>query len=134
MKIKLSELKEAIKQAINEIGLDQALGANLLDGMMIGDDDEQDQASAIDLDKLLAYAKAIETICDGEYGNVFFDAKHNHVWVTIGDLNAFDDEMLQWGMRDAIKRNYDVPNEDILITVEHEANPPDDGNNWVEVK
>jgi len=134
MRVKLSELKEAIKKAINEIGLDQALGANLLDGMMIGDDDQGNDSSPIDMDKLANYAKAITTICDGEYGNVFFDAKHNHVWVCLGDSNVFSDENLEWGMKEAIRKNYEVPLEDILITVENEAYPPKDGNDWIEIK
>ena len=129
MKIKLSELKEAIKKAINEIGADQAIGEDWTDAMM-GHQDEE--SSPIDMAKLTNYANAIATICDGEYGHVYFDAKNNHVWVTLGDSNAFSDEMLKWGMRDAIKKNYEVPDEDILITVEHEETPNDD-NDWIEI-
>jgi len=130
MKIKLSELTEAIRHAINEIGVDQAIGEDWTDAMMGHQDEEQ---LVVDMAKLSAYAKAIAIICDGEYGHVFFDANHNHVWVTLGDSNAFNDEMLQWGMRDAIKRNYEIPNEDILITVEHEMDPPKDDNHWVQI-
>jgi|ERR1019366_8405380 hypothetical protein len=131
MKIKLSELKEAIKKAVlNEIGADQAIGEDWTDAMMGHQDEEE---LVIDMAKLSAYAKSIAIICDGEYGHTFFDVKHNHVWVVLGDSNAFDDEMLKWTMRDAIKRNYEIPGEDILITVEHEDYPNDD-NHWVQIK
>lgn len=65
----------------------------------------------IDADKLLRYALGIQICCDGEYGQVFYNPKENHVFVCLGD--------------------YD--NEDkINVTIENECYPNiDDESGWL---
>lgn len=83
----------------------------------------------IDMKKLAEYSTSIMTICNGEYGNVFVLEEENKVFVCLGDANPFDSEDLMWTMRDAIKKNYNVKDEDIEIEIENECMPPK-GEDW----
>jgi hypothetical protein len=77
----------------------------------------------INIDKLKRYAEAIGVICNGEYGNVYYNEKEQHVFVILGDSNSFDEEDLMWNMRDAIKETHWVKDEEIKVTIENESGP-----------
>ena len=78
--------------------------------------------SPIDMEKLLKIAEAIEVICNGEYGNVYFNETENKVFVCLGDANPFDSEYLESFVQEAIAKNYKVEDE-ISVEVDMECSP-----------
>ena len=79
--------------------------------------------STVDLKKLKEYANAIGVVCDGEYGNVYFNELENHIFVNLGDSNPFDLESLERIIKEAIVndwRDYDK----VIITIENEVMAP----------
>jgi len=92
----------------------------------------KDKKSVFDMDKLAKYAEAIEVICGGEYGTVFLNEKESKIWIMLGDANPFDQEDLTWFMRDAIKKSYDVKDDEITIEIGDECFPSGEG--WKEFK
>lgn len=83
-----------------------------------------EEKNPIDLQKLNEYAQAITTVCAGEYGDVWFRAENNEVFINVGDSHPFDLESLRQFMLDAISKDWDSQKE-ITITIENEVGPPD---------
>ena len=68
---------------------------------------------------------AINRCCNGEYGDIYYNEKDNHVFVCLGDSSPFDSESLEYYMKDAIAVEYNR-SEEIKITIEHECGPNTD--------
>ncbi len=77
----------------------------------------------INLKKLEEYAKAIEVICNGEYGFVYYNEEEKHIFICLGDSNPFDDSMLESFIKDYIAKSWDVQKQ-IKVTIENECGPP----------
>jgi len=80
------------------------------------------ETNPIDLDKLKRYSLAINTCCNGEYGEVYYNEKNNHVFVCLGDSSPFDREDLQHYMQEAIAINWEAQKK-IKITIDNECGP-----------
>lgn len=111
---------------------DQPLGA-----MQSRDLNENMSSEFIDIFKLERYATAILILCDGEYGDTYYNPKLNKVWVCIGDSNPFNWENryedLKLTMSDAIvfdKYRYAYENKLVDIEVEAEAIPGSEFDGW----
>lgn len=90
-------------------------------------------SSPIDTNKLIDYAQAIETLCNGEYGQVYYNEEENHVFVILGDSNPFDKDMLaNEFMKGAIRKGGYENEKRINITIENESGPPGEG--WKLIK
>lgn len=89
-------------------------------------------SSPIDYKKLKEYADAIAVLCNGEYGNVYYNESENHVFVCLGDSNPFDTQYLEWYMKDAIAKDYNSQ-KDIKITIENECTPNKGENGWKQI-
>jgi hypothetical protein len=76
----------------------------------------------IDIQKLKEYSKAIGIICNGEYGNVYYNESENHIFVCLGDSNPFDEKYLEQFIKDAVAKKWDVQNK-IKVTIENECSP-----------
>ena len=86
----------------------------------------------IDLKKLQHYAYAIAILCNGEYGDVYFNDKENSVFICLGDANPFDTSSLVEFMTDAIRAGDYSNNKLITITIDNECGPPNDGE-WIKI-
>jgi len=100
--------------------------------MLVRESLEEKIPNAIDYKKLAAYANAIGVMCDGEYGDVFYDEAQNHVWICLGDSNPFDESMLIEYIKGAIRKGDYSSEKHIKITVEDECYPQ--GSNWKKIK
>ena len=72
-----------------------------------------EKENPINMEALKEYAKAIATICNGEYGITFYNEKEHKIFIILGDANPFEPDDLVWFMRDAIKKNWRIKEEDI---------------------
>lgn len=97
---------------------------------VLKEEKESKKKSPIDMDKLFAYANAIEVLCNGEYGVVFYNENSHKVFVMLGDSNPFDSEYLMWYMKDAISKDYEASKE-IEIEIDNEAYPSGEG--WKQI-
>jgi hypothetical protein len=80
----------------------------------------------IDVEKLKRYSLGISICCAGEYGDVFYNEKENHIFVNLGDSNPFDDGYLEQYIKDAISKDYNSQKE-IKVTIENECGPSGEG-------
>ena len=92
---------------------------------------ETNPSSLIDEKKLKEYADAIAILCNGEYGNVFYNESQNHVFVCLGDSNPFGDQLEDY-MKDAIAKDYNSQKH-IKITIENESGPNTTEGGWKEI-
>ena len=90
------------------------------------------QKNPVDIKKLKEYAKAIEILCNGEYGTVYYNEGQNHVFVNLGDANPFDTEHLNWFMKEAIAKNWKFQDQ-ITITIENECGPKTTEEGWIKL-
>jgi hypothetical protein len=88
--------------------------------------ESKDSKTHIDIDKLIKISEAIQVLCNGEYGDVYFKEDENKVFVCLGDSNPFDSEFLEEFIKEAIAKNYD---NDIHIEIDNECYP-DDSDSW----
>ena len=87
--------------------------------------------SPINLKKLIAYAEAISTLCNGEYGDTYINDDQTKIFINVGDSHPMDmDYMIENFMLQAISKKYDRQKE-IEITWENEVGNP--GNGWTKV-
>lgn len=80
------------------------------------------ESNPIDIEKLKKYSLAINICCNGEYGEIYYNEKNNHVFVNLGDSSPFKDEDLEYYMKEAIAVDWKSQNK-IKITIEHECGP-----------
>lgn len=80
------------------------------------------ETNPINIEKLKRYSLAINTCCNGEYGEVYYNEKDNHVFVNLGDSSPFDSESLMYYMKEAIAVNWDSQKQ-IKVTIENECGP-----------
>ena len=92
---------------------------------------ETNSSSPIDEKKLKEYANAIAVLCNGEYGDVFYNESENHVYICLGDSNPFEEGMLKEYMTDAIRKGDYSNNKLIKITIENECHPT--GDDWKKI-
>ena len=92
----------------------------------------ENMGNPIDMEKLTKYAKAIGILCNGEYGDVFYNKEENHIFVCLGDANPFDEEYLEEFIKEAVSKDWKSQDQ-IKVTIENECNPNDDGN-WEKIK
>lgn len=85
----------------------------------------------IDIKKLTDYANAIGVLCNGEYGEVFYNEKENHIFVCLGDANPFDEKYLESFIKDAVTKEWKLKDQ-IVVTIENECTPS--GDNWKKIK
>lgn len=76
----------------------------------------------INIDKLKKYGIAINTCCNGEYGEIYYNENDNHVFVCLGDSSPFKDEDLEYYMKEAIAVDYKSQDK-IKVTIENECGP-----------
>lgn len=86
----------------------------------------------IDIKKLNEYANAIGVLCNGEYGEVFYNENENHIFVCVGDANPFDIKSLEFFIKCAVAKDWKTQDQ-IKVTIEDECYPNDDGN-WKKLK
>lgn len=86
---------------------------------------ENFDTNPIDIEKLKKYSLAINTCCNGEYGEVYYNEKDNHVYVCLGDSSPFDCDSLENYMQEAIAKNWESSKR-IKITIENESGPNTD--------
>lgn len=91
---------------------------------------ESTDMQLIDEQKLIKYSQAIEDICNGEYGQVYWNKEENKIFVCLGDSSPFDESMIKEYMHDAVKINWEVKWNDIEIIVDYECAPKQDGK-WL---
>jgi hypothetical protein len=99
--------------------------------MIIKKINEAIEKNPIDIKKLVEYSKAIEIICNGEYGEVFYNENENHIFVCLGDANPFDLESLEEFIKDAVSKDWESAKL-IKVTIEDECYP--DGEGWKKIK
>ena len=76
------------------------------------------------------YAHAIKILCNGEYGNVYFNNTDTHIFVCLGDSNPFDESNLEMHIKETVAKSYkDYDN--IKVTIENECTP--EGEDWIEM-
>lgn len=80
----------------------------------------------INLDKLIDLAKAIEVICNGEYGITYYNDKENKIFIMLGDANPFDEEPLIEFIKEKVKNSYE-DYDNIDVEIELEAHPTGEG-------
>jgi len=95
------------------------------------------QNDVIDNDKLQRYATAIAIICNGEYGDVFYNPDQIKIFVCLGDANPFSED-LEYFMKDAVAIDY-KQSDKISVEIENEVGCPNEpgwfkwtGNEWIE--
>lgn len=91
---------------------------------------ENFNSNPIDLDKLKRYAYAIAILCNGEYGDVFYNETTNHIFVNLGDSNPFDDKYLEEYLKDAVTKSYD-DSKKIKVTIDNECGPNTNEEGWI---
>lgn len=118
-------IREQVFKALEE----DSLAKKKDDSLIKKDSDE----NPVDMDKLMAYTAAIETICNGEYGTVYFNEKNFKIFVCVGDANPFESEDLENFMKDAVAKDYQS-SEKIEIEIEGEAGPNNEEEGWKEIR
>ncbi len=108
----------------------RSLVTSTIQEMLLAGESSSMESSAIDMNKLEQYAKAISIMCNGEYGDTYVIPKENKVFVCLGDSSPFDDEELIAYMRGAIAKDYDATD---LIEIEVENECPPEGDGWYEL-
>jgi len=91
---------------------------------------EEKKTSPIDMDKLFKFADAIEVLCNGEYGVVFYNEDTYKVFVMLGDSNPFDTENLTQHIKEILAKNYNLEKE---VDVEIGYESYREGEEWKEV-
>ncbi len=85
---------------------------------------ENEEKSFINYEKLLKLAESIKIICNGEYGDLYWD-KLNSIFICLGDSHPFDTDSLKYYILDNICDKYE--NQDkINIEIDHECYPGGD--------
>lgn len=90
---------------------------------------ENADTNPINKEKLIKYGIAINTCCNGEYGDIYYNEKDNHVFVCLGDSSPFDSESLKEYMKDAISSDWKL-SEQIKVTIENECGPNSNEKGW----
>jgi len=81
----------------------------------------ENKSSVINVEKLQSVAHSIETLCNGEYGQTYFNPDTNHIAICLGDANPFDEEYLEQFILDSIT---DYKNRDnISLEIDYEWVP-----------
>jgi len=84
----------------------------------------------IDIAKLERYALGIAYVCAGEYGITYYNEDANHVFICLGDSHPFETDDLYYFMFDAIRRNWEVKENDFKIEIGNECGPNSNETGW----
>lgn len=91
---------------------------------MITTINEYKNKSIIDETKLLNLANSIQTICNGEYGNTYWNKDTNSIFICLGDSNPFDDNLDEW-IKEIVS---DYSNhKDVNVEIDNECMPFGEG-------
>ena len=85
----------------------------------------------INMKKLTNYANAIGVLCNGEYGDVFYNEKEHHIFVCLGDANPFDESYLEYFIKETVAKDWKSQDQ-IMVTIENECTPS--GDDWKRIK
>jgi hypothetical protein len=88
------------------------------------------KSNIIDIKKLEEYAKALEIICNNEYGYIYFNPNNNSIFVCLGDANPFDIEYLSGFILNAISKTYKTEDQ-INIEIDMECGPNNNEEGWL---
>jgi len=123
-------IRQFIREEIGKTIQEDSLTKKKEDSLIKKDSDE----NPVNMDKLMAYTTAIETICNGEYGTVYYNEKSYKIFVCVGDANPFNFEDLEQFMKGAVAKDYDSEKK-IEIEIGNESGPNDDKEDgWKEIK
>jgi hypothetical protein len=93
---------------------------------------EEIMSKKVNIRKLKEYAEAIAIICNGEYGDVYFNKLTEEIFVCLGDSNPFEGIDLEMFIKDAVAIKYgDYAN--INVTIEKECTPNTDEKGWKKI-
>ncbi|MCK9574583.1 MAG: hypothetical protein WC979_01620 [Candidatus Pacearchaeota archaeon] len=91
----------------------------------------ESSSSLIDEEKLVNYAKAIEIICNHEYGITYWHKESNKIFICLGDSNPFDTDMLENEfVADAIAKNGYNDAKQISVEIDMECGPNTSMGGW----
>lgn len=60
----------------------------------------------VDMKEFEKFADALLLMCNGEYGNTYYNPTELKIGIVLGDSNPFDDDSLEDWMKNTIIKNY----------------------------
>ena len=82
----------------------------------------ESKGEIIDMEKFIKICDAISVLCDGEYGDVFYNKEELKIFICLGDSNPFDMEYLEQSLSYTLCDNSSDANL-LAVEVDNESYP-----------